>query len=238
LSDDEGVAPGGSDASAAASSRPIRVLIVEDHRILAEGLELTLQRHGDLTVVGLAGSVAEASQIALRERPDVILMDFHLPDGTGAQAAATIREQLPDVAVVILSGDTSEAALIAAVEAGASGFLSKSQATVQVTEAVRRAADGEMLIPAATLAGLVARQRQRALVESERARLLVLLTPRETEILRLMAQGFDNRAIADQLVISFTTVRGHVQNLLTKLGAHSKLEAVARAGQLGLLDPS
>jgi DNA-binding NarL/FixJ family response regulator len=217
-------------------SEPIRVLIVEDHRVLAEGLELALGRHDDLTVVGIAGTVAEATELAHQERPDVVLMDFHLPDGTGAQVAATIRGKLPDVAVVILSGDSSEEAMLAAVEAGAVGFLSKSQAAAQVATAVHRAADGEMLIPAATLAGLVARQRQRARAESERTRLVDALTPREREILQLMAQGLDNRAVADQLVISFTTVRGHVQNILGKLGAHSKLEAVARAGEYGLLD--
>ena len=211
------------------------VLIVEDHQVLAEGLELALERHEDLDVVGWAGTVQEALALARERRPQVVLMDFHLPDGTGAEAAGRLREELGDVAIVFLSADSSEEALMAAIESGASGYLVKSGAAAQVADAVRRAAEGEMLIPAATLAGLLARQRQRQREEAAVQQLAGQLTPREREILRLMAQGLDNRAIADKLFISFTTVRGHVQNILEKLDAHSKLEAVARANQLGLI---
>ena len=118
---------------------------------------------------------------------------------------------------------------------GASGFLVKSGAAAQVADAVRRAAEGEMLIPAATLAGLLARQRQRQREQAQSKHITDQLTPREREILKLMALGLDNRAIAEKLFISFTTVRGHVQNILEKLDAHSKLEAVARASAHGLL---
>ncbi len=217
-------------------SEPIRVLIVEDLRVLAEGLELVLGRHGDMQVVGLAGTVAEATRMAAEQRPNIVLMDYYLPDGTGAQAATAIRRDLPEVGVVMLTAETNQDSLLAAVEAGACGYLQKTQAASQVVDAVRRAAEGEMLIPAATLAGLVARQRERLHEQSERTRLLAALTPREREILTLMAQGLDNRAIAEQLVISFTTVRGHVQSILQKLGAHSKLEAVARASEYGLVE--
>lgn len=217
-------------------AEPIRVLIVEDLQVLAEGLELVLGRNADMQVVGLAGNRAEAERLAGETRPNVVLMDYYLPDGTGAEAAVAIRQAVPDVVVVMLTAESNPDALLAAVEAGASGYLLKSQAAAQVVDAVRRAAEGEMLIPAATLAGLVSRQRARAQHEAERTRLLGILTPRESEILGLMAQGFDNRAIAEQLVVSFTTVRGHVQNILTKLNAHSKLEAVARASEYGILE--
>ncbi|MBI4493381.1 MAG: response regulator transcription factor [Chloroflexi bacterium] len=218
------------------AAESVRVLIVEDHRVLAEGLELALSRHADLRVVGLAGTVAEAVRLASQQRPQVVLMDYYLPDGTGAQAALAVRQRVPDAAVVILTAEASEEALLAAVEAGACGYLLKSLAAAQVVQGVRRAAEGEMLIPAATLAGLVVRQRQRADRESERARLRGLLTPREREVLQLMVQGLDNRAIAARLVVSFTTVRGYVQSVLDKLGAHSKLEAVARASEYRLLE--
>lgn len=213
----------------------VRLLIVEDHRVLAEGLELALGRHPDLEVVGLAGTVADATRLAGEHRPDVVLMDYYLPDGTAPEAANSIRERLPGVAVVVLTADDSEDTLLSTVEAGACGLLLKTRATVDVAHAVRRAAEGEMLIPAATLAALIARQRQRAQREAQRAHLLMLLTPREREVLQLMAQGLDNRAIAERLVISFTTVRGHVQRVLGKLGAHSKLQAVARAAEHGLI---
>ena len=220
----------------AAESRVIRVMIVEDHQVLADGLELALGRSPDVEVVGSAGTVTDAVELAYQQQPDVILMDFHLPDGTGAEAATRIRAELPRVAVVVLSADTGDEAMLAAIQAGASGYLVKSEAVAKVVAAVRKAAEGEMLIPAATLAGLLARQHQRAHQQAERQRLLGQLTPREVEILKLMAEGLDNYDIADKLVIGYTTVRGHVQNVLEKLGAHSKLEAVARAGEYGLLD--
>lgn len=216
-------------------TEPIRVLIVEDHRLVAEGLQAVLSAYRDIQLVGVAGSVAEAVRIDADSPPDVILMDFRLPDGTGADATARIRKQHRSVAVVFLSTDDSEEALVAAVRAGGCGYLSKSHAAAEVAAAVRRAAEGEMLIPAARLASLLARAQDRAQDEAERRRLLGELTPREKEILGLMAGGLDNRAIASRLSISFTTVRGHVQNILEKLDAHSKLEAVARAAQYALL---
>ncbi len=218
-------------------SKPIPVLIVEDHLLVAEGLEVLLNAHADIRVVGTAGSVAEAIQMAAERRPEVIVMDYRLPDGSGARAAAAIRKQQPDVAVLFLSGEDSEEALLSAVQAGGCGFLPKSKAASDVAAAVRRAADGEMMVPADRLATLLARVQDRARDEAERSRLLGQLTPREKEVLALMAQGLDNRAIAERLVISFTTVRGHVQNILEKLDAHSKLEAVARAAQYDLLKP-
>jgi DNA-binding NarL/FixJ family response regulator len=211
------------------------VLIVEDHRLVAEGLEVLLAAHLDIAVVGCAASVAEAVQLSAEAQPGVVLMDFRLPDGTGAAAAAAIRKQQPDVAVVFISSDESQDALLAAVRAGACGYLTKSQAATEVAAAVRRAADGEMLIPAAQLAQLLAHGQARAQDDADRLRLLGQLTPREKEVLGLMADGLDNRAIAERLVISFTTVRGHVQRVLEKLDAHSKLEAVVRAARYGLL---
>jgi len=210
----------------------VRVLIVEDHRVLAEGLEFALSRQRDLMVVGVAGTVAEGTRLAVEERPDVVLMDFHLPDGTGAQATAAIRGQLPEVAVVVLTADTGESALLAAVQAGARGWLVKTAGAAQVIDAVRRAAAGEMLIPAAILADLIALQRE----QGERQQFAGSITPRELEVLDLMALGLDNRAIAERLVLSPTTVRGYVQNILEKLDAHSRLEAVVRARKLRLVD--
>lgn len=216
-------------------AEPIRVLIVEDHRLVAEGLQALLAAYSDIELVGVAASVEEAVRTAGEHRPDVILMDFRLPDGTGADATARIRRQQKTVAVVFLSTDESEDTLVAAVRAGGCGYLSKARAAADVASAVRRAAEGEMLIPASQLARLLARAQDQARDEAERTRLLTELTPREKEILGLMADGLDNRAIASRLSISFTTVRGHVQNILEKLEAHSKLEAVARAARYALL---
>ena len=215
---------------------PIRVLIVEDHRVLAEGLAFALGQDPDLEVVGIAGAVGDAVRLAGEARPDVVLLDYHLAEGTGAEAATAIRHERPDAAAVLLTGDTSDAVLLDAVEAGACGVLLKSQALGDVGAAVRRAAAGEMLIPAATLMGVVGRLRDRQRQEQARARFQTSLTGREHEVLRLMAQGLDTRAIAERLVIGETTVRGYVQKILRSLDAHSRLEAVVRAGEEGLLD--
>src|SRR5712692_7530869 len=215
---------------------PITVLLVEDHLLVAEGLAAMLNATGDVRVVGTATTAADAVRLAAAEQPAVIVMDSHLPDGAGADIAGRIREHQPQVAIVFLSADESEAAMIAAVRAGACAYLPKSRATADVVEAVRRAAEGEMLIPAAQLARLLARSHEMSRDEADRRRLLESLTRREMEVLSLMAEGLDNRAVAADLGIGFTTVRGHVQNILEKLDAHSKLEALACAARYGLLD--
>jgi DNA-binding NarL/FixJ family response regulator len=214
----------------------ITVLLVEDHLLVAEGLAAMLHATGDLEVVGTAATAAEAVRLAAVHHPDVVVMDSHLPDGAGSDVAGHIREHHPHAALVFLSADESEVAMIAAVRAGACAYLPKSRATADVVDAVRRAAEGEMLIPAAQLARLLARSHEMARDDHERQRLLEAITPRENEVLSLMAEGLDNRAIAAELGIGFSTVRGHVQNILEKLDAHSKLEALACAARYGLLD--
>ena len=109
-------------------SQAVRVLLVEDHPIVAEGLRLTLSRHDDLQVVGTAVSVAEARRLAAELHPDLVLLDYHLPDGTGAAAARLIREATPDAVLVMLSADAGDEAMLEAIEAGVSGYLLKSEA--------------------------------------------------------------------------------------------------------------
>lgn len=214
----------------------ITVLLVDDHVLVSEGLAALLDASGDIRVVGTATSCAEAVRLADIERPRVVIMDSHLPDGSGAEAAARLREKVRDLPIVFLSADDSEAAMIAAVGAGACAYLLKSRASLEVVDAVRRAAAGEMLIAAPMLARLLARSQELAQDRAEQQRLRESLTPREVEVLSLMAEGLDNRTIAAELGIGFTTVRGHVQNILEKLDAHSKLEALACAARYGLLD--
>jgi DNA-binding NarL/FixJ family response regulator len=122
---------------------PIRVLIVEDYALLAEGLAAALGRHADMQVVGVAGTVAAATALAMQERPDVVLMDYHLPDGTGAEAAAAIQEVLPQVVIIMVTGDTSVKAMQAAIQAGAHGFLLKSESVMTQVAAVVRSAAAE-----------------------------------------------------------------------------------------------
>src|SRR5262249_30056273 len=128
---------------------PIRVLIVEDYALLAEGLAAALGRHGDMQVVGVAGTVAAATALATQERPDVVLMDYHLPEGTGAEAAAAIQAVLPQVVIIMVTGDTSVKAMQAAIQAGAHSFLLKSESVMTQVAAVVRSAAAEHLPRAA-----------------------------------------------------------------------------------------
>jgi DNA-binding NarL/FixJ family response regulator len=211
------------------------VVVVDDDHLLADALALALEREEDLAIVGLAHTGAEGVGLAGRERPDVVLMDHNLPDMSGAEATAALHGDQPDLAVVIMTIDPTDEALLAAIEAGASGFLAKSDGLRPVAEAVRRAANGEMLIPAATIARLLARAQDRQRRETARQTMIEQLTARESEILQLMAQGLDTRGMAERLVVNQTTVRTHVAAVLAKLDAHSRLAAVVKAGELGLL---
>jgi DNA-binding NarL/FixJ family response regulator len=213
----------------------IRVLLVEDHQVVAEGLKALLEEYPDLHVVGWAPTVEAADVLAAASPADVALVDFRLPDGSGADAAARIRTHQPATAIVILSVEETDDAMMAAVAAGAVGYLIKSAPSDEVVRAIRRAAEGETLIPAQRMMDLLTRRRVAMRQEAERARVRDMLTPRELEILHLLAEGMDNHAVAERLCIEYTTVRSHVHRLLQKLGARSKLEAVVKATELGIV---
>ena len=207
----------------------MRVLIVEDQQIVAELLTAALTVADDVTIVGTAGTVAEAISLARAEHPDVVLMDYRLPDGDGVSAAEAIRAEEPETKVVIITAYEDDAMVLRAIEAGCSGFVSKSQNVNTLVAVLRAAEAGEALIPPAMLRRLLPRlsPTQRGVGRD--------LTPREHEVLALLSEGLPNREIAERLGIELTTARNHVQNLLNKLGAHSKLEAVAIAYREGVI---
>ena len=207
----------------------IRVLIVDDHEVLASSLAKTLDTEPDLLSVGVAGSLKQAAELIRTTAPDVLLLDLRLPDGDGVAAIGRLRELRPSMAVIVLTASPSEHLMVAAVEAGVSGFLSKTRSLAEVTSAVRAAAVGEAVISPEMLARLLPRLGGTGRVGA------ATLTEREREILGLIAQGLSNAAIAERLVVSVNTVRNHVANLLAKLGARSKLEALSIAIRDGLL---
>jgi DNA-binding NarL/FixJ family response regulator len=212
----------------------LRVMVVDDHQMVVQALVMALSREPDIEVVATATTVQEAVDGALEAKPDVLLIDYHLPDGTGVDAVRGLGPATPKI--VFLSSERSDAAVLAALEAGACGYLVKSEPLDQLVTAVRRAAEGEILLQPGELAALLGSQRERRRREAERERAAAGLTSREHEILRLMARGLDNRAIAGLLHLALTRVRWYVQVLPEKLEVHSKLSAVARAAELGLIE--
>ena len=211
------------------ASSPTRVLIVEDHQVVADGLSALINDQEDMTVVGTAGSVSDSILRTAELLPDVVLMDFRLGDGTGAEAGTAIRQVRPEIRLVFLTREDSDAARFAALEAGASAFLHKSRAASEVVDAIRVVAGGGTLFTPRTISALLNKRRE-AETQLER------LTPREKEVLRLMAEGAASRDIASRLGISYTTVRTHIRSLGSKLGVHSKLEAIVKARELALVD--
>lgn len=208
----------------------LRVLIVEDHQVVAEGLVVTLGAQDDFEVVGAAATGKEALELSRRARPDVILMDQRLPDGDGTDVAASIKTELPETKIVMLTASEDDAVLVKAIEAGCSGYLTKGTSVRDVAEAVRSAAAGEALISSTMLARLLPRLRPTY------RRVGADITPREREVLELLAEGVSTQELAQRLVISVATARNHVQNILNKLGAHSKLEAVSIAVREGVIE--
>jgi len=220
--------PEGLGGGGATDEDPIRILIVEDHRVVAEGLAALINHQTDMKVVGGASSVAECVAAATELGPDVVLLDFRLPDGTGADAAAAIREIRPEAKMIFLTREDSDAARFAAVQSGASAFIHKSRAASEVVDAIRDVARGRMLITPRTIATLLSKRRA---IDAQ----LDSLTVREKEVLQLLAEGLPSRGVALRLGISYTTVRTHIRSLGSKLGVHSKLEAIVKARELGLI---
>jgi two-component system, NarL family, nitrate/nitrite response regulator NarL len=226
---------GAREQTADLQAPPIRVMIIDDHRVSAEAMGQLLASYPDIEVMGWAPSVAEAVVAGQGKSADVTIIDFRLSDQRWSDAAAAIGAQWRETAVIIVNGEEGDDVLIDAIEAHVTGYLIKSAPVSEVVAALRRAVTGEALFPARRLADIVARQNELAGRRKEQLEVLDTLTPRELEILTVMARGLDNRAMAKELGIGYSTVRSHVRGVLEKLGAHSKLEAVARALELDLL---
>jgi len=209
----------------------IRVLVVDDHQVLADSLVRVLGAEEDIEPVGVAPTLARAMAMVAEHRLDVVLLDHALPDGEGADAVRPLLDAHPGLQVVMLTASTSDRVLGAALEAGAAGFISKSSGLDELVGAVRAAARGDAVVSPQLLGRLLARMRRDAQGVGHD------LTERERELLGLLAKGLTNVAISEQLFLSVHTVRNHIANLSAKLGAHSKLEALAIAVREGLVEP-
>jgi DNA-binding NarL/FixJ family response regulator len=210
------------------ASAPLRVMVVDDHPLWRDAVERDLTEAG-LDVVAVAADGREALARFPAARPDVVLLDLQIPAPDGVQVTAEIVRQLPEVRVLILSASGEQADVLAAVKAGATGYLVKSASREELLTAVRRVAEGDPVFTPG-LAGLVLGEFQRISPDPAEPR----LTDRETEVLKMVAKGLSYRQIAERLVLSHRTVQNHVQNTLTKLQMHNRVELTRYAIEQGL----
>jgi two-component system response regulator DevR len=216
-------------SSAAAPTEPIRVLIVDDHTVVRLGLRTLLSHTAGFRVVGEAQTVAEAVQLNEQMRPDVVLMDVRLPDGSGVEACRRIKADHPEARVVMLTSYSDEEAIVGAVMAGASGYLLKQADAERLTQSIRDAAAGDSTLDPRAAGALLTQFRELSAKQAEAE--LAGLTDRERRMLALIAEGYTNRAIGEVLHLSEKTVRNHVSQLLRKLGFQRRSQAAAWAGQ-------
>ena len=212
-----------------------RVILCDDHALIRRGIRDTLADAPDIEVVGEAGDGVAATDLAAAKVPDVVLMDIRMPKRSGIEACTAIKEVAPSAKIIMLTVSDEEADLYDAVKNGASGYLLKDSSIDEVAQAIRVVADGQSLISPSMAIKLLDEFKQmsrsdRQQVPSPR------LTERELEVLKLVAQGLNNREIAKRLFISENTVKNHVRNMLEKLHVHSRMEAVLYAMRENLID--
>jgi DNA-binding NarL/FixJ family response regulator len=205
----------------------IRILIVDDHAVVRQGLRMFLALDPELDVIGEAGDGAEAVAQAHALRPDVVLMDLLMPKVDGIAATAQIRRELPDVEVIALTSVLEDASVVGAVRAGAIGYLLKDTQAEELCRAIKAAAAGQVQLSPQAAARLL---REVRTPESPEA-----LTEREADVLRLLARGKANKEIARALAVGEQTVKSHVGHILAKLGVHSRTQAALHAVRIGLV---
>lgn len=207
-------------------SRVIRVLVADDHAVVRAGIVALLAAEPDIEVVGEAVDGEQAVELALALLPDLVVMDVRMPRLTGDAATARIRERSDSVRVLVLTTYESDASILSAIEAGASGYLLKAAPAEELIAGVRSVAAGEVALSPAIAAQLVSRMREPA---------PTALTTRETEVLRLVAEGLSNRAIGERLFVGEATVKTHLVRAFEKLGVNDRTRAVTLAMERGLI---
>jgi len=204
---------------------PLRLLIVDDHEVVRQGLVAVLSRHEEFQVVGEAGTVAESIAAARRFEPDLVVMDVRLPDGSGIEACRAIRAELPATRVVMLTSYPDEEAVLSAILAGASGYLLKQIRGRDLVTALEAIGRGESLLDPAVTERVL--DRVRRIANGEEKDELSDLTSQERKILRLVAEGKTNKEIAAEVFLSDKTVKNYVSSILSKLNLQRRAQAAA-----------
>jgi len=206
----------------------LRVFLVDDHEVVRSGLRALLEASSDIVVVGEAGTVAEALARIPSTRPNVVVLDVRLPDGSGIEVCREIRSLRKDIACLMLTSYADDEALFAAIMAGAAGYLLKRVGSTDLVDAIRRAGDGESLLDPALTERVLARLHTGANEDSR----LGGLTPQERRILDFITEGLTNRQIAEAMALAEKTVKNYITNLLAKLGVERRTQAATYAARL------
>jgi DNA-binding NarL/FixJ family response regulator len=219
----------------------VRIVIVDDRDLVRHGIKTMLSGEREVEVVGEAANGREVLEVCRDVRPHLVLMDIRMPDTDSATTTRAIKQQLPDVSVLILTAYENQDYLLEAIQAGADGYMLKDAPRSQLITAIRKVLNGEI-----ALTRELATQLLKRLVNEvsgarrgskQRAELPATITPREREVIELLALGWTNRRIAQDLVISAGTAKRHVENIMTKLGVPDRTQAVVRALELGIITP-
>ncbi|HEY5685655.1 MAG TPA: response regulator transcription factor [Acidimicrobiia bacterium] len=204
-------------------AKAMRVLLVDDHEIVREGLQALIDANDDMEVVGQAGTVEDAVRRVGFDDPDVVVLDVRLPDGSGVEACREIRSRFPQVKVLMLTSFADEEALLAAIMAGAAGYVLKRIKGRELVDSIRRVGNGESLLDPDMTERLFKRLRG----DEPDDPVLARLSPQERSILEHIAEGKTNRQIAEDMFLAEKTVKNYVSNLLAKMGMHRRSEAAA-----------
>jgi two-component system, NarL family, response regulator DevR len=204
------------------------VFLLDDHEVVRTGLRALLEAGDDISVVGEAGTVADALARIPTTKPDVAILDVRLPDGSGVEVCREIRSASPEIACVMLTSYADDEALIASVMAGAAGYVLKQVGSLDLLETIRRAGTGQSLLDPALTERVLERLRDGPTVDPR----LASLTPQERRILDLIAEGRTNRQIAETMFLAEKTIKNYVSNLLAKLGMESRTQAATFAARL------
>ncbi|HET7169255.1 MAG TPA: response regulator transcription factor [Candidatus Limnocylindrales bacterium] len=215
--------PGRDPATPAA--RPLRLLVVDDHEVVRQGLVALLDRRDGFQVVAEAGTVADAVEAARRYQPDIVIMDVRLPDGSGIEACRTIRSELPDTRIVMLTSYPDDEAVLSAIVAGASGYLLKQIRARDLVAALETVGRGESLLDPAVTEKVL--ERVRRIASGTYGDDLSQLTTQEQKILALVAEGKTNKEIAAEVFLSDKTVKNYVSSILSKLNLERRAQAAA-----------
>lgn len=216
----------------------IRVVLVDDHPVVRAGMKTVLDKADDILVVAEAGNGAEALRMAKEYRPDVLVLDINLPDTTGLEVTRKLKAENHPSHILILTLHADSKTVFECLEAGAIGYVLKDEALESLAKAVVAVSAGESWLSPAVASKVVRRAVDGQVVDTAPPELPVDLTPREIEVLKLLAKGLDNAAIAEKLVLTKRTVQNHVSNIYSKLGNSSRTEAMLFAIKHGLVDLS